>query len=972
MKSLKLFLLGSCSVAVAALLGVTSASAQTNSYDDAYHYAYASATWYGFYNTNPPVNFGFGFTPWVVATNGPGSHGFFTTRNAASPGGVLPLISSPTNTVDAPGNNNSAHVWGLFANGTGNNAAVMYRGFANSLTTNVVFKLDWECIGIGNTANNLGGFALRNGNSTNGTSDYLTGQRFAFYYVGGGANTFVYWDNNGVQAINIPFASNPLACEFTLEPNDTYRFVVKSLATGNILAILDGQPLLGSGTIDSVSLFALQTSGNQNFNFMQIVSASLVPPTIVNVQPTNGSVYIDPITQNVSFEVDSLASTVSSNTVSLFLNGVKQTNMLFNTLGGTNALRVTNNVPLAGNVLYNASIVAGDINGNKVTNNFSFNTFLQTDNFIEAEDYNFNGGSFLANAFPAANAGYAGFTGVSGIDYLDLTGTLINAYRPSDDPQALAGNDPVDHAGYAAGPYPDYYLGYTDTGEWEDYTRIFPATNYTVYARMAGFGTSPIMELERLASPTATSATQPLAAVGSFVVPATGGTANYVFVPLTDLFGNTVRVNFAGTNTLRCTAVGGSRAYNFNYLILVPNSATNAISPYLSTGSPTPNSTGVGLDRKISFTVANGTVPVNPASIRLIVKTPTSTNEVTGSLIVSNNAAGSQVSYAPPGFLAPNTAYTLTAIFADTNSVSFTNNWQFTTVNSTVTVIPASDALPLGSGTTNGFALSIYKISDSAPTTASLANAEAELAGSLIDPNTSLPYPNLASSGSYLETNTINYDITGAPSGTPTFNFKSPIPNVAAGPVNNNIALQALMYLQLNAGSYHFQVRSDDGFRFTAGPTPGNTNLVLGQFDTGRGNGTPSDIYFTVLTSGLYPMRLLYYQAGSGGNVEFYSLYNATTPILINDTTNANSIIAFAAVNAPPLPVTILNPARTGNTVTFSFLTQAAHTHYEEYKGALTDPNWTLLQTVTGNGSITNITDSSASGPSRFYHVRSQ
>ena len=310
MKLLKLLSLGACSITVAALLGTTSASAQTNAYDDAYHYAYASATWYGFYNTNPPINFGFGFTPWVVETNGPSSHGFFTTRNAASPGGALPVISSPTNSVDAPGNNGTAHVWGLFANGTGANNATMYRGFSNSLSAGVVFKLNWESIGIGSSINDLGGFVLRNGNSTNGAGDYYTGQRFSFYYIGGGANSFVYWDANGPQPINIPFASTPLACEFTLEGTDTYRFVVKSLTTGNILAILDNQPLQGSGTIDSVALFAQETSGNQNFNYMQIVSASLIPPTIANVQPTNGAVYVDPTANNVSFEVDSLGSTI--------------------------------------------------------------------------------------------------------------------------------------------------------------------------------------------------------------------------------------------------------------------------------------------------------------------------------------------------------------------------------------------------------------------------------------------------------------------------------------------------------------------------------------------------------------------------------------------------------------------------------------------------------------------------------------
>src|SRR4051794_37604701 len=74
------------------------ASAQTNAYDDAYHYPYASATWYAAFTTPPGVNFGYGFTPWTVVTNSTaspatGGRGFTTTRN----GTPLPAIASPTN-----------------------------------------------------------------------------------------------------------------------------------------------------------------------------------------------------------------------------------------------------------------------------------------------------------------------------------------------------------------------------------------------------------------------------------------------------------------------------------------------------------------------------------------------------------------------------------------------------------------------------------------------------------------------------------------------------------------------------------------------------------------------------------------------------------------------------------------------------------------------------------------------------------
>src|SRR5205823_12219643 len=201
-------------------------------------------------------------------------------------------------------------------------------------------------------------------------------------------------------------------------------------------------------------------------------STSLVPPTIVNVQPTNGSIYIDPSANNVSFEVDSLASTLAGTNVTLLLNGVSQSNMVFNTTGATNQLLGTNTIPLAGNLFYNATIIAVDANSNTATNSFNFNTFLPGNLCIDAEDYNFNSGQFFPN--PAPNA-YAGFFGSNGVDYLevDLTGNNNAAvYRPDDLPQILpVTGDPFDHAGFAAAGATDYEIGWTETGEWQNYTR---------------------------------------------------------------------------------------------------------------------------------------------------------------------------------------------------------------------------------------------------------------------------------------------------------------------------------------------------------------------------------------------------------------------------------------------------------------------------------------------------------------------
>jgi len=972
MKSLKSFWFA------ATLLGALlfnlnpSAHAQTNAYDDAYHYGtYASATWWDYFRTNAPVNFGFGFTPWAVKTNGPGSHGFFTTRNAASPGAALPVISSPTNFVDAPGNDGRAHVWGMFANGTGLNSSVMYRGFSNALDTTVAFKLDWENIGIGSSANNLGGFVLRNGNATNDVTDYITGLRFAFYYVGGGSNSFVFWDGNGVNYIGIPFAANPLSCEFTLKAGETYRFVVKSLTTGSILAILDNQPLTGSGPIESVSLFANQTSGNQNFNRMRIISTSLTPPTIINVAPTNGSIFVDPATANVTFEVGSIASTISGGNVSLTLNGAAQT-LAFSSASPTNQMFVTNTTTLQLNTVYNAVIVATDGNGNKSTNTFGFNTFSPNNLCIDAEDYNYESGQFFPNPTPNA---YANLNGVPGVDYFEMDPANTNPavlYRPGDRPQILAvTGDPYDHAGFVGAGATDYELGFTDAAEWQSYTRNFANTNYTIYARAASGGGGTI-RIDRLANPTATTVGQPQAALGTCIIPATGGSKIYsgAMIPLTDFFGNIVQIRFPGTNTLRETALN-NRAYNLNYLMLVPNTNTTTLKPYLSAGYPYPGATGVALESSISFTIANRQTAVNPGTIQVFLNS----NNITSSITLDNNAAGTVVSYVPPTFLSPNASHELRAVFTDNGGspTTITNTWQFITANSTYTILPPADALAIGSATNPGFALRIYKVEDAAPTTATLANAEAELSGTRTNTGNNLPYINLITGDllaqNFAETNTLNYDITGLPTGTPAFQSKSAFPFVPAGNPNNNIALETLMYLQLTNGNYIFVVRSDDGFKLSEGPT--YTNLTLGLFDGGRGNGTPSVFYVTVLTNGLYPMRLLYYQAGSGGNLEFYSIHNGT-PILINDTTNANSIKAFQMITSAAAAVTILNPVHAGSTTTFSFLTQSGLTHYVEYKNDLSDLTWSPLQTVGGNGSITNITDNTASGVQRFYQVRTQ
>jgi hypothetical protein len=858
-------------------------SAQIYAQDDAAGYTNSAGGNFA-WEFQSTTNGGFGFQPWVFQQAGPTFHGFYI--------GKTNTHASATLVGSTNGN-----FWGMYANAGTGNGAVAFRAFSNSLPVNAVFKIKWRSDGISpSDANAAGGFCLRNGNANGSTNDWYTSYRLIFYYVGAGADSFLIYDGSGVTATGIGFGSNPFQIEVTLLTIDTYRLVIKDATGGTTLAVFDNMTLAGSGTIDSVSLFEFDTGGDQIFNNLSISSTSLVPPDSNLVAPTNGTIYW-PSASGLSFNVVSAFSTVSSNNIKLYLNGASRTNLSFAGSGTTN-VQVTLNSALQDNIVYTGVITASDANGNSTTNNFSFNTWLTSpyNLYIEAEDYNYSSGGWIDNFLaPQPNQAYAGLLGSNGVDYLeyDLSGTN-NAYRPGDLPQVEICTD-QDHNNFTNNSFQDYDLAYIQNGEWEDYTRRMSNLTYTVYARMAGFGDNPVMLMERLASPTVTSSNQPRASLGTFVCPNTGGAQNWTFVQLKDFFSNPVQVRLPGTNTLRLTCIGSDGNYNVNYLILVPSTNTAVLRPYLASGFPYPGAGGVNPDQNISFVIANSSTNlVVPGSIQLFLNS----TSVTSGIVVSNNAAGAGVSYQPPALMSPGTN-TLLVIYSD-GLVSLTNQWQFTVA--ALTIIPPAYALPVGSAAGAGFTLQIAKADDGSTNVdfpPSVARAEAQLAGTLTNSITGLPYTNEAlNSGNYTETNVINYAIDPLFYGI--FSPTNLFPDLPAGGTND-VAMAALMYVQLSPGAYSFGVYSDDGFQFSAGPTPVNTNLVLGVADYGRA-AAETAFSFIVQTNGLYPMRLLYFKSQfNGGGVELYSINRSNgTRILLNDPANPNSIKVYYAI-APAL-----------------------------------------------------------------------
>lgn len=928
--------------------------AQLLAYDDAAAYNAAGNVW-----TNG-MNLGFGFQPWVlVKTNVGGYSGHFIGN-----GGPIATI------------NNSA--WGLYGNGTvtntssPGNAAVAYRGFSNALPANAVFKIKWRNLGIGGDLNppyHQGGFALRNGNANATVEDYLTGVRFAFYYIGGIDDNFRIWDANGATATGLGFATGPFELNLLLTGTDTYRLIVKNPAGTTVITNYEGV-LAGSGTIDSVALYNFQCDGDQVFNMMQISSTSLLPPEVRNFQPTNGSAYV-PASTPISFEVVSEFSGVSTNNILLSLNGVNVTGLSFS--GSATNWTVTKTGALADNQDYTAVVTVTDLNGNKSTNTFRFNTWRSDNFFIEAEDYNFSGGGYIPAYFPN---GYTNLLGINGIDYLDSPGFGSNVYRPGDLP-AIEFSPDMDHNDFLANGYVDFNLAWIQYGEWENYTRVLSNTTYAVYARMTGGGDNPVILMERHATPTATTSNQPLAALGTFVGTNTFHiVSNYTFVPLKDFFSSNVLIRFSraptgSVQTFRLTRIGDG--YNLNYLIFVPSSVTSTQRPYLSAGFPYPGAANVAPDQPISFTIANRETSVDTNSIRLFVN-----GSEVAPLALSNNAAGCLVTYVPPTYYPLGTNITVAVSFLDSANVAQSNSWQFSVANPPV--IPTNFALSFDSGLNRGFNIHIAKATNAAPAAlfpVSSARAENHLAGLIIDPDTGLPFFNEAGGpngdGFYIETNTINYNqaVGFGDSGIPgDVNFPYVAQTLPGSYTNdpNFISMAAVGYAQLSPGIHRWAVRSDDGFRLTFGTGPTPTNLVVGEFEGGRSDAVPSEFEFIVQSPGLYPFRLLYYEGEFGANCELYSI-NRTNgeAILLNDPSNPNAVKVFRDVG-----IVLFDPARTGNTASFKFVTQPGRTHIVEFKTALTNATWLPLQTIAGNGAVTNVTDPTATNASRFYRVSTQ
>jgi hypothetical protein len=429
-------------------------------------------------------------------------------------------------------------------------------------------------------------------------------------------------------------------------------------------------------------------AGNRQFDgdidFVRISAAALQPVDFVqpltflaNVVPANGATFL-PASTTAGFSVKSPTVGVPAANILVELNGTNISSQLQLT-GSLNDWTVS--LPaLTANRIYRLEISVTDQAGHKAGQTNTFNTFSQNLFFIEAEDYNFDGGQFIDNPQLSSADGpttYLDRFGVEGIDYHKTNPPVTTLYRIGDQVGTAISTDAlrqnyIDAQAVDPG-VTDYMAKDFINGEWVNYTRTFPANTYHVYLRYARSGTvSATLSLDEVTAGS-TSSAQTTSPIGVFRGQATGSAQAYTYVPLTDALGNEVGVSLSGVKTLKLSMVSGITGLNLNYVVFVPQGAQ---VPFLTSVLPASGGHSESNNVLVQATIRNADTQVNTGSIQL---------KLDGAGVapaIAGTSTGAQVSYTASTLAVG--LHTATLIFTDSASSSITNTWRFLVPNPSV------------------------------------------------------------------------------------------------------------------------------------------------------------------------------------------------------------------------------------------------------------------------------------------------
>ncbi len=673
-------------------------------------------------------------------------------------------------------------------------------------------------------------------------------------------------------------------------------------------------------------------------------------PQVVNLVPAVQKMfYTIPATNQITFTATTAGGTnqISTNltgfpSLKLFLNDVDVTTNVSLTEVATAPLsspktnfQVRCTVSLSSNTVYHGKIILVNPAGVGTTNNWYFDTFGTTGTLnIEAEDYNYNSGSFQDNppvsgldpdSNPVNGGGvgyYAGLlgsdiVGTPGIDYEDLSLQTIgqginmaerNQYRGMDFPGTVQGRMNRDYdvrIQYVTNNVGEYAVGFLTAGDWMNYTRTFPSASYNVYLRASSVKAQTV----RFDAVTGdrTMSNQTTVIRGQFLVPDTGGSSRFRYVPLTDAAGNIQTLTLSGVNTFRLTDLESSQKNSLdvsdlylNNFLFVPAPAPGTQRPFIAQASPAGGTVIFDPEGTVQITILNRDTTVTTGSIELRFDG----SNVTSGATITGTGTGATISYNPPGYLMPDTEHTLNVVFTDSGSVIQTNQWSFKVLHMPV-LLPSHQEAP-GVGADGAFAIRMHKAQEEdlqgpigqaglSSFEDGLTRAERQVAGTLGDAdNPGTYYTNQAGTvhdqfaASFTETANINYQQCGFSAGF--FGGDRPFPGInpadydcvdinSAGP--NHFAWTATIRLQLNAGIYRMGWHCDDQVALSVGQFATNclyTNaqsIVLGNShdqpaDRSDNANGQAQFDFAVQTNGVYKFRLIHEEGGGGAEAEWY------------------------------------------------------------------------------------------------------
>jgi hypothetical protein len=351
----------------------------------------------------------------------------------------------------------------------------------------------------------------------------------------------------------------------------------------------------------------------RGLTFALSAACAMLMGPLTQAQPTINSTYPDGL---LLFEpTNSLEVNASSGTgITAFSIALRGTNLdgigSSNYLTSGHGLTITSggagvqvaSTPLNTNYYYLAFVTVTDAGGT-TTNTISFDTIVPAFIF-EAEDFDYGGGKFIDT--PQTNA-YAGLYATLDVDaYNPNAGN--SAYRPINDGTdngADLGNETtsdVARAGYAAGGFTDYDIGWNNggSGNWGNYTRHYPAGKWNIYGRIASWATGGKQALMFLGGTKGEL-------LGQFNVPDTQTPAsqyqNFTWVPVSDVAGNPIEWDTDGSQqTLTVMTSAGN--YNANFYFLMPINTNFAPKPFISNVNPD-SSTNVFTPTNVFSFIAN-------------------------------------------------------------------------------------------------------------------------------------------------------------------------------------------------------------------------------------------------------------------------------------------------------------------------------------------------------------------------------